>query len=791
MIRAGEEKVTWFDVLTRQFFSSRRNGRKFAEKEKFADPYGRTVLVAKARWILLVLISIYGACAGCFFYFSRYGFFLTSSQQFFLFASVAAVISYNSVYHFFYEKISRIKFIDHVQILLDILFVTMLIHFSGGADSWFWPVYLIVTIEAAFLLERKNDVWLLGAIGGIVYGALLAAEYFRVIPSHNMPFASAELHFDYLYLVLIWFWVAILNTTTAVVLTFLMSVIRLEAHLLRQSEERLLNFIDTTNDLIHSSTPDGKFIYVNRAWQQALGYTLEELAGIQLWELIPYANRLQFMKELKLMMEGGNDYLLETMFTTRDGRQVAVEGNVTCSYENGRPVAVWGIFRDITDRKQVEEQLYHLAHYDILTNLPNRVLFIDRLKQAKAHAHRAKTHMAVLFLDLDRFKIINDTLGHPVGDRLLQSAAKRLSLCVREIDTVARIGGDEFIIILENLKDISVAEKIAHKVLSTLSSPHMIDEHELFITASIGISMYPDDDEDLDNLVKKADVAMYSAKGQGNNTFKFYDPRMDENAHKRFVLENGLRKALEKKEFCLYYQPKVDIITGGITALEALLRWEHPDLGLLSPAEFIPLAEETGLIIPLGEWVLNQACAQNKEWQTRGLFHMRVAVNLSGYQLQQNDFLEVVKNALEQTGLDSQYLELEITETVIMQNPDFTVSVLDELRNMGIHISIDDFGMGYSSLSHLKRFSVNTLKIDKSFVRDVEENVTDAAIATAIIAMGNSLNLRVTAEGVETEGQFSFLKETMCDEVQGYLFSKPIPPEEVVEFMHSRKITHP
>ncbi|KAF0218365.1 MAG: sensory box/GGDEF family [Geobacteraceae bacterium] len=789
MKRVAEERVSWFDVLPRRFFSTRRNGRKFPEKEQFADPHGRTVLVAKARWILLLLISIYGACAGSFFYFSRYGFFLTSSQQFFLFASVVAVISYNSVYHFFYEKISRIKFIDHIQILLDILFVTMLIHFSGGADSWFWPVYLIVTIEAAFLLEQKKDVWLLGSIGGGVYGALLAAEYFRVIPSISMPFVSAELHFDYLYLVLIWSWVAILNTTTAVVLTFLMSVIRLEARLLRQSEERLLNFIDTTNDLIHSSTPDGKFIYVNHAWQQALGYRLEELAGILLWELIPSFNRFQFMKELKLMMEGGNEYLLETMFLTREGREVMVEGNVTCSYENGQPAAVWGIFRDITDRKKVQEQLYHLAHYDNLTNLPNRVLFVDRLKQAKAHANRAKTHMAVLFLDMDRFKIINDTLGHPVGDKLLQSLAKRLVLCVREIDTVARIGGDEFIIVLENLKEVSDAEKIACKVLATLSAPHMIDEHELFITASIGISMYPDDDEDLDNLIKKADVAMYAAKGQGNNTLRFYDPRMDENAHKKFVLENSMRKALEKEEFCLYYQPKVDIITGEITVMEALLRWEHPDLGLLAPGEFIPLAEETGLIVPLGEWVLNRACAQNKEWQTRGLFHLRVAVNLSGYQLQQKNFMEVVKNALEQTGLDSQYLEMEITETVIMQNPDFTVSVLGELRDMGIHISIDDFGTGYSSLSHLKRFSVNTLKIDKLFVRDVVDNVTDAAIATAIIAMGNSLNLRVTAEGVETEGQFSFLKETKCDEVQGYLFSKPIPPEKVVEFMHNRKIT--
>jgi diguanylate cyclase (GGDEF)-like protein len=413
------------------------------------------------------------------------------------------------------------------------------------------------------------------------------------------------------------------------------------------------------------------------------------------------------------------------------------------------------------------------------------------LKQARAYAHREGCFMAVIFLDLDRFKIINDTLGHPVGDMLLQSVSQRLSSCVREIDTAARIGGDEFVLILVNLRDPQDAEKIANKVLTSLAVPHVVGEHELFVTTSIGISIFPSDSEDLDDLIKKADIAMYAAKSTGSNACRFYEASMDEHAHKRFVLENSLRRALENHEFRVYYQPKVDMSTDEITAFEALLRWEHPDLGLLSPSEFIPLAEETGLIIPIGEWVIRKSCEQNAAWHKEGLKNLRVAVNLSGYQLQQNNFIDVVTAIITETGLSPETIEFEITETVIMQNPDFTISVLNRLRDMGIHISIDDFGTGYSSLSHLKRFSVNTLKIDKTFVREVESSPTDAAIATAIIAMGNSLNLRVIAEGVETKGQFDFLKEKLCDEMQGYYYSMPMPPEKVLEFMKGKLIRDP
>lgn len=539
---SSDERIAWFDVLTRRFSNSRQNGKPVQEKDQFSDPHGRTVLVAKARWILLTLVTIYGACACGFYYFSRFGFFLTPSQQFFLFACFVAVISYNSVYHFFYVKISHIRFINHFQILFDIFFVTTLVHFSGGSVSWFWPVYLIVTIEAAFLLERERDVWLLGAVGGFVYGAVLASEYFGILPNLKMPFAPGDLPFDPFYLVLIWFWASILNTAAAVILTFLMSVIRHEARLLRHSEERLVTFIESANDLIYSCTPDGKLLYANRTWQQVMGYGVEEIAGISLWDLIPIQNRPKFMEAIKLLMGGENVNLLETMFQTRDGREVQVEGHLTCSHKDGEPVATWGIFRDITERKVAQKQLYHLAHYDTLTNLPNRALLFERLQYARSCAKRAKNRMAVLFLDLDRFKIINDTMGHPVGDMLLVSVANRLSSCSREIDTVGRIGGDEFIIILGGLKDVSDADKFAHKVMKNLAEPHKIGDHELCITASIGISIYPDDDNDLDNLIKKADIAMYSAKRQGNNTYKFYDGKMYENVHKRFVMKTvGVR----------------------------------------------------------------------------------------------------------------------------------------------------------------------------------------------------------------------------------------------------------
>ncbi len=750
------------------------------DRVRFADARDRSVLVAKARWLLLVLIALYGAGAGVLFSLSDYGFFLSISQLAVLAVSVAAVLCYNGLIHLRTDHLRKLPFIDHLQIVLDFSFVTLLIHFSGGGASWFWPVYLIVTLEAAILLEHPRDVWLLGFLSGALYGIMLLGEYYGWWPPVRMPFVDAALHRDGLHLTLMWLWVGMLNATVAVVGAFLMGVIRQENRELRTSRRKLSRFLEEANDLIFSLDSRGRLLFANRAWRQTLGHGLEALDALNIMDIVHPDFRHSCLREFRKAVAGETADTLEGRLVTRDGQAVEVEGSLTRnSDDNGDSDLIWVICRDITERKKAQAQLYHLAHHDMLTGLPNRHLFLDRLRHDMAMARRTKKKAAVLFLDLDRFKIINDTLGHTVGDKLLKQMGWRLQECVREIDTVARMGGDEFTIGLANLDQDAGAEKVAEKILKALSKPVRIDGHELFITTSIGISLFPDDGDDPLTLIKMADIAMYSAKAQGRNNYQLYQPTMDLDADKRLVLENGIRRALENDQFRVFYQPKVDIVSGRVTAMEALLRWEHPELGLLPPNDFIPLAEETGLIFPIGEWVLREACRQNRRWQDKGIPPVRVAVNISGYQLQQKNLTDKILTVLSETGLEARYLEIEVTETVVMQNPDAAVKILNEVKELGVHIAIDDFGTGYSSLAHLKRFSVNTLKIDKSFVRDVELNSTDAAIATAIIAMGNSLKLQVIAEGVETEGQLDFLKQQSCHEVQGFLFSRPLPAEDV------------
>jgi diguanylate cyclase (GGDEF)-like protein/PAS domain S-box-containing protein len=758
-------------------------GGRGSGSANFADPVVRTLLVAKARWLALLVVGLYGIGAMAMFIRSPYGFFLCRSQILFLVLSVTVMVIYNSIYHFYYEKISHLRFNVQFQILLDLLFVTALIHFSGGVASWFWPVYFLVTIEAAVLLQEARDVWLHGALGGLLYGALLGAENLRLISYVEMPFVNSWVHHDVFNIVLLWLWVSILNGTVAVIAAFFMRVIRRENVALRESEARLVGFLDSANDLIFSFTPEGKFLYVNRAWEQILGYDLDALSSTTMLDIVHADQKVKCLAGFRRAMAGAKVTPLVGYFLSRDGRPVAVEGNITCNFRDGAPEAIWGICRDITQRKEAQEQLLHMAHHDTLTGLPNRRYFLDRLKQALALARRLEHRVAILFLDLDRFKIINDTLGHGVGDKLLKEVAARLSACVREVDTVARIGGDEFILTLVNLNNVADAEMVSRKILKSLASPVQVDGHELFITTSIGISIYPGDAEDPTGLVKKADVAMYHAKAMGKNNSQYYTPALDRDALRKLGLENSMRKALERGEFRVYFQPKVDTSTGKMTSLEALLRWQHPELGFLLPAEFLNIAEETGMIVSIGEWVLSEVCRQSRAWQDAGLPLTPISVNLSGVQLQQKNLAETIGGILATTGLDGRSLELEITETVIMQNPDFTIGILNELKALGVSLSIDDFGTGYSSLAHLKRFAVNTLKIDKSFVRDVDSNPADAAIATAIIAMGNSLNLKVVAEGVETKEQLSFLQGCLCDEVQGFYFSRALPACEIEVFL--------
>ena len=435
---------------------------------------------------------------------------------------------------------------------------------------------------------------------------------------------------------------------------------------------------------------------------------------------------------------------------------------------------------EIVERTQAQERLYHLAHHDALTDMPNRMLFVERLKQALSRAQWRKRVVAVLFLDLDRFKLVNDTLGHDAGDRLLQLISARLNACVRDGDTVARFGGDEFAVFLDDIASPDDVAPITRKILEALLPPVTLDSHEFSITGSIGIGLYPNDGTDSQTLMKNADTAMYRAKQQGGNTAQFYQAEMNAHALQRLELESHLRRALERQEFVLHYQPQFDLNDGGrIIGLEALIRWQRPGVGLVAPMEFIPLLEETGLIVAVGEWILRTACAQHHAWRKAGLPPMRVAVNISGRQFNSSDLIAMVGRVVQDTQMEPVFLEFEITESILMKSAGSVDKILQSLSTMGVHLGVDDFGTGYSSLSYLKRFPINILKVDQSFVRDITSDKDDAAIVSAIITMAHALGIQTTAEGVETLEQLDFLRTQGCDFVQGYYFCRPQTGDEI------------
>jgi diguanylate cyclase (GGDEF)-like protein len=457
------------------------------------------------------------------------------------------------------------------------------------------------------------------------------------------------------------------------------------------------------------------------------------------------------------------------------------------------------IVSNVSDYKRAAEKVKYLSHHDTLTDLPNRYLFHDRLTQALAYAEREKGMLAIVFLDIDNFKHINDTIGHKVGDQLLQGIADRLMVAMRKTDSifrlspedsedmVARLGGDEFTLLLNDVRNIQDPAKAAQRILNVLSEPFIIGSQKVFVTASIGIAVYPLDGKDIDTLLINADVAMYQAKSQGRNNFQYYSESMNSLAVERFTVENKLRQALEHSEFMLFYQPQINISTGAMIGVEALIRWLQPDLVLIKPGQFIPLAEETGLIIPIGEWVLRTACAEHRVWQKAGLNPLRVTVNVSGIQFRQNNFIEVVSGILRETGCDPHYLQLELTESTIMQDSDNVTRKLHSLRDMGIQVAIDDFGTGYSSLSYLKRFPLSTLKIDYSFIKDIVTSANDQAIVSAIVNLAHTFNLRVIAEGVEKRKQLDLLRKCGCEGVQGYLICPPVNSAVLTEFVKKEK----
>jgi diguanylate cyclase (GGDEF)-like protein/PAS domain S-box-containing protein len=516
---------------------------------------------------------------------------------------------------------------------------------------------------------------------------------------------------------------------------------------------------------------DGRILDCNEACAHLFGYqSRDEFLSADATDF--YFDESERERVVQMLRDQKQISNLELRLRRRDGSTLWALENVAL-LEND---ILEGTIIDITDRKHAHEQMEYQAYHDALTGLPNRLLFRDRISVALAHAKRNSRCSAVMFLDIDQFKLVNDTLGHTVGDRLLQVIGARIVTCVRAEDTVARMGGDEFTILLAELSDRKGAAAAAQKVLEAARHPVLIDQHELFVTTSIGIAIFPDDGEDAESLLKNADRAMYRAKDLGRDNVQFATPSRFEGPEGRLSLERDLHHALDRQEFVLHYQPMVEIATGRVVGAEALVRWNHPQSGLIQPDDFIPVAEQTKLIVPLGSWVLRTACAQMKAWHDSGHAWLRVAVNLSPRQFQDRELVTMVESALEESGFPPGYLDLEITESTAMQNAELTLSILRRLKEMGIRISIDDFGTGHSSLSYLKRFPIDTVKIDQGFVRDLTSG--DAAIISAVISMARALNLRVIAEGVETEEQLAFLRREQCAEMQGFLYSHPLAPAE-------------
>jgi len=563
---------------------------------------------------------------------------------------------------------------------------------------------------------------------------------------------------------------------------------------LRESEEKFRQLANNIPEAFWITDAEQKRpIYISPAFEAMSGRPLpQKLENPHFWLRIIHPDDRRRVHAMRRALPDA-EYDIEYRIVRPDGTICWVRDRAfPVRDREGRLYRVAGIAQDITARREAEERLLHLAHYDGLTGLPNRVLFYDRLKQALAHARRTHSTLAVLFLDLDRFKKVNDTLGHGAGDNLLQQVSGRLTGCMRAGDTVSRLGGDEFAIALSDLADPEDARLVTQKILTALAATFQLEGAEVYVTTSIGITLYPNDSEDQDALLKNADTAMYRAKDSGRNGYQFYTPEMNARALEKLKLENDLRRALERQEFVLYYQPKTSLASGEITGFEALLRWQHPDLGLVPPAEFVPMLEETGLIVPVGRWLLAAACKQIKIWEAANLRPPPVAINLSARQFMEKELGITVKRVLEEYCVAARLIELEITESSIMSNTEEAEKTLAYLNNLGVSLAIDDFGTGYSSLGYLRRFPLDSLKIDRSFIRDITTNIDDATITRAIIGMAHNLNLKVIAEGVETEAQITFLAANGCDDIQGYYFARPLPAGECEQLLREdRRLVRP
>jgi diguanylate cyclase (GGDEF)-like protein/PAS domain S-box-containing protein len=556
-------------------------------------------------------------------------------------------------------------------------------------------------------------------------------------------------------------------------------------------KERAVVTLNSIGDAVLCTDIFGRIRYLNLVAETMTGWCREEAVGktlAEVFRIIDGTTRKTAQDPMEMAVEQNRTVGLTVncILIRRDGFESAIEDSAAPIHDRGgRVIGAVIVFHDVSAARAMSVQMTHSAQHDLVTNLPNRLLLNDRITQSISLGRRQNRPIAVIFLDLDRFKYINDSLGHGIGDRLLQSVSKRLLSAVRGSDTVSRQGGDEFVILLSEIAYPEDAGTSAKKILLLLSEPHSIGGKELHINGSIGISVYPEDGEDAETLIKNADTAMYHAKESGRNNFQFFKAEMNQKSVERQSLEGSLRRALERGEFLLYYQPKVNLDTSEITGVEALIRWQHPDRGLLSPSQFVSIAEDCGLILQIGYWVLHEACRQARAWQDAGLPFKRVSVNVSAVEFHDKGFVEGVRTILSETGLDAAYLDLELTEGVLMDDVESTAAVLRELKMMGLHLAVDDFGTGYSSLSYLRQFPIDVLKIDKSFVHQISGDPNDSAIVSAIIDMGRNLKQRVIAEGIETQQQLAFLQARHCAEGQGYLFSRPLAAPQFAHLLQT------
>ena len=543
--------------------------------------------------------------------------------------------------------------------------------------------------------------------------------------------------------------------------------------------------IESSGEAIIITDADEKIIGVNRAFNHITQFSSSDVLGQSPRMMRSGRHDKLFFEEMWTSIKQNDAWAGEIWNVRKDASTYPAWVNIRAfKNQQGNVTHYFSTFSDISERMSAEERIRQLALYDSLTGLPNRATFYSLIKQALIIASRDNITGGVMFIDLDRFKYINDTLGHGAGDELIRRVSARLKTCLRASDVVARLGGDEFVVGLFDVKFAEDAAIVAKKMLSTFATPLLIEGHEISISASIGISIYPDDSVDIEDLIKFADIAMYRAKENGRNNYLFYSNDMNVRSIDKLQLESDLRRAMDRKELLLHYQPQADIHTGEMTGAEVLVRWQHPEKGMISPGQFIPLAEETGLIVSIGQWVMDQAVAQNKAWQNKGLPILKLAVNLSAQQFHPK-LVEEVTAVLKQHDLSYEFLELEITESMVMNNAEKVIEMLSKMEALGVKMSLDDFGTGYSSLSYLKRFPIHKLKVDQSFVRGIPHDPDDVAITRAIIGMGKSLGLRVIAEGVETREQLEFLRGEGCDEIQGFIFSRPIPAFEFSKLLCS------